>query len=331
MFTFDNLIVIIMLASSIAVLIYIVNVIRYFISFIRHIPRYKLNVESSFKALLLVIFFGQYGVYLSEEKFEIIDGKAVFETNKKSRNISVALSLLTVLGLCMFILPKIGQGTEVVGSIFENESYTGYHYATLTELDEDYEPVTLEVFAVAEVEKDENGRTITNVYVNGFGTVFGEYSEDIEVFEAPIEFTDIDGKNYDIKVFKVKPELRVTEELYTNVAGVTFKNDDVSRQDILKEIKSGDKAIRLIREMDNKNDENAIIVYSKYGMIGYIKEDLAPYISSILDAGGIVSATVSEITGGTDGKNYGCNLFIQVYKVVEKENYRPDPQENVRN
>jgi len=84
---------------------------------------------------------------------------------------------------------------------------------------------------------------------------------------------------------------------HTKVAGVTHSG----RQGRVWTLRPG-KEVFLVREPDNPYDKNAIRVERPAGgaEIGYIPRELARQIATQLDSiGGIVEATVVELTGGT--------------------------------
>lgn len=92
----------------------------------------------------------------------------------------------------------------------------------------------------------------------------------------------------------------------TKVVGVTFKNDDgTDRQKILKRVSPGDT---LELKPYTYNGAPAIMVVHALGCIGNLKATLAAdlckeqYIPH--------TAKVLDITGGTNGKSYGCNIEI---------------------
>lgn len=81
------------------------------------------------------------------------------------------------------------------------------------------------------------------------------------------------------------------------VAGESFGN----RQKRIKKLKVGN-IIVLKREKHNEYDKNAIVLYSKFGNIGYIPSDKNAKLSKYMDSGGKPWAWVRKITGGTKGK-----------------------------
>jgi len=115
------------------------------------------------------------------------------------------------------------------------------------------------------------------------------------------------------------------KEFHTKLAGVTKRNDDEDKiQDLLKDISEccyEGELLSLEHESDNVYDENAIKVFYGFDHIGYIKRDLAKELAPLVDQQR-VEAELCEITGGEDGKSFGCNILIRV--VPEGETARTD-------
>lgn len=98
----------------------------------------------------------------------------------------------------------------------------------------------------------------------------------------------------------------------TKVVGVTKNNDEgVDIQNILPELEDGSK-LNFVREPNNPYDTNAIKVICDYQHIGYIRAGLAEEIAPIIDSGKELKGYITQITGGTDGKTYGCNIHISI-------------------
>lgn len=119
-------------------------------------------------------------------------------------------------------------------------------------------------------------------------------------------------------------------EFHTKVVGTSKKNeDDESIQKLLKDISEycyEGQPLSLEHESDNPHDENAIKVYHDFDHIGYIKADLAKDLAPLVDQQR-VEAELCEITGGEDGKSFGCNILIRV--VPEGEIAQTDSREYV--
>lgn len=115
---------------------------------------------------------------------------------------------------------------------------------------------------------------------------------------------------------KVKESLPLKSEFSidtpTKVVGVTKNNDEgVDIQNILPELEDGSK-LNFAREPNNPYDTNAIKVICDYQHIGYIKAELAEEIAPIMDSGKELKGYITQITGGTNGKTYGCNIHISI-------------------
>lgn len=112
-----------------------------------------------------------------------------------------------------------------------------------------------------------------------------------------------------------KSNLRPGAEFHTKVVGVTKKNEDDKRiQSILQEMEEyccDGTPLELEHEEDNPYDKNAIKVYCDYEHIGYLNRELAQDLVGLVDSG-MVAAELSEITGGEDGKSFGCNILIRI-------------------
>jgi hypothetical protein len=105
---------------------------------------------------------------------------------------------------------------------------------------------------------------------------------------------------------------------FTNVAGVTFPNEDgASRQNVLERCQKG-MPCRLEAEPTNKYDPNAIKVMvatapGKVEQVGYIPRNLAAIIAPSLQ-GESIMVEIIDITGGFETRNgkasYGMNIAI---------------------
>lgn len=104
----------------------------------------------------------------------------------------------------------------------------------------------------------------------------------------------------------------------TKIVGVSQFNDEgIPIQMILPDLKPGGRLF-FIRDYGNQYDNNAIKAFSWNGKdschIGYISKELAAEIAPFLDKNMShdLEGVIHEITGGTDGKNYGCNVRIWI-------------------
>ncbi len=124
----------------------------------------------------------------------------------------------------------------------------------------------------------------------------------------------------------------------TKIVGVTKLNDhNIPIQSLLPSLKEGDRII-LVHDYGNEYDENAIKIYNRNGNhIGYLSASLAENISPFLEENPKydIEGVVRCITGGADGKSYGCNITIWIQDPDEPsfeelhafaKNYTPENQ-----
>lgn len=75
----------------------------------------------------------------------------------------------------------------------------------------------------------------------------------------------------------------------------------------------------LARDRHNPYDINAIEIMDGDGeTLGYINKKLAEDLAQVMDEGYVLTCEVTEITGGEDGKNLGCNILINATGEKEK-------------
>ena len=105
----------------------------------------------------------------------------------------------------------------------------------------------------------------------------------------------------------------IERDFYTKVAGVTFDNaDGTSRQSIIKKCSPGEDVI--FKPMPSKEYPDAIGVFTTKGQqLGFLKAELAHEMKYQYGTNPM-SATISDITGGDNGKSFGVNLHIVIYK-----------------
>lgn len=108
-------------------------------------------------------------------------------------------------------------------------------------------------------------------------------------------------------------KLKVERDFFSKVVGVTFGNDDgSSRQAIISNCKAGDDVI--FRPIAMKDHPEAVGVFTADGkQLGFLDTNLAAELREKYPMNPM-SATIGNITGGHDGKNYGCNLHIIIYR-----------------
>ena len=104
---------------------------------------------------------------------------------------------------------------------------------------------------------------------------------------------------------------------YTKVAGVTFEG----RQRYIRSLAAGQK-LQLKAEPNNPYDRYAVGVYTLDGtQIGFIPKGQNQTISNnLLNNRGTYDVSVSSITGGGFGSNYGCNIAIDYKQNVNSYN-----------
>lgn len=89
-------------------------------------------------------------------------------------------------------------------------------------------------------------------------------------------------------------------------------HDGSSRQKNIQRCREGD-LVTLVRESDNPHDENAILVCSADGGLGYIPADQAERLATEIDAGVRFRAYIAHINGGDVGKPLlGVVIMIQI-------------------
>jgi hypothetical protein len=97
----------------------------------------------------------------------------------------------------------------------------------------------------------------------------------------------------------------------TKVAGVSHRNRDrTNRQQIIRDTCREGQRVRLIREPNNRYDENAIGVWTEYGeQIGYLNADVARIARDKHQVDSLVGEIIG-VRGGDDGHSYGVVLRL---------------------
>lgn len=106
--------------------------------------------------------------------------------------------------------------------------------------------------------------------------------------------------------------LGVAREMHTKVVGVTFGNDDgTSRQQIISQCKAGQSVV--FKPTPTAEFPEAIGVFTENGkQLGNVNAELAhDLINRYFE--NPMKVTIADITGGKDGKNYGCNIHLIIY------------------
>ena len=95
----------------------------------------------------------------------------------------------------------------------------------------------------------------------------------------------------------------------TKLVGVTFGN----AQQIIPSLVSG-MQLKPIRESDNIYDNNAIAVFFGNHHLGYLSKAISKKLAPLMDEGAEILIKVINITGGSDGYNYGVNVSLQIFE-----------------
>jgi len=104
------------------------------------------------------------------------------------------------------------------------------------------------------------------------------------------------------------------DEFYSKIKGVTMVQ---IRQINIRELKSGQE-LHYIHEKDNAFDTNAIKLFADEQMtkeLGYVSKELAPDLLEYMNKHDKkFTIVVSEVTGGTGDKSFGCNIKIKIHR-----------------
>lgn len=113
------------------------------------------------------------------------------------------------------------------------------------------------------------------------------------------------------------------ETIKTKIRGVTKKNEDgTSRQDLIQELSEGD-ILEIDHEFDNRYDSNALVVLSPSSeRIGYLSADIAERYAPLLDAGGMITGKVLQITGDEE-TSLGVNVQLTIHTPEELPAIQP--------
>lgn len=113
---------------------------------------------------------------------------------------------------------------------------------------------------------------------------------------------------------KIDPsKLNIVRDFHSKVVGVTFNNDNgTSRQEIIRNCKIGEDVI--FKPTPTEKYPDAIGVFNTQGeQLGNLNADLAAELKRKYPLNPM-SVTISNITGGGEDYNYGCNLHIIIYE-----------------
>ena len=93
---------------------------------------------------------------------------------------------------------------------------------------------------------------------------------------------------------------------HTKVVGVSFEG----RQDVLAGLTEGSQ-LALERQPENPYDPNAIAVRFGALQIGFLKKELARQLAPHIDGGVRYRARIASLTGGSNDRNRGVNIFVE--------------------
>lgn len=110
---------------------------------------------------------------------------------------------------------------------------------------------------------------------------------------------------------KFQREHQLMETIPTKVVGVTYHNHEgTDRQLLLPRCHRGDPLTIVFYRY---RGEPAYFVYAPCGEIGNLNRGLAADLYADYGDSAIFNAEITEVTGGDSGRNYGCNIRIDVY------------------
>lgn len=107
------------------------------------------------------------------------------------------------------------------------------------------------------------------------------------------------------------------KNVVSKVSGVTF-GKRAAALERLTHYKPEQISVQLIREENNQFDNNAIAVMATVEgkgsyVVGYVPAEVAKILSSIIDKGVAVKATLNKIVGGWfEGQNYGMRIALAI-------------------
>lgn len=94
--------------------------------------------------------------------------------------------------------------------------------------------------------------------------------------------------------------------MFTKAVGVTFDNC----QSAIQKSNVGDAVLIKHKPTDEYENSTDIINARTRQRIGRINSDLAWSMLDAFDEGFVLDGVIADITGGSDGQNYGCNIKI---------------------
>jgi hypothetical protein len=127
------------------------------------------------------------------------------------------------------------------------------------------------------------------------------------LINVPIATSISYGIQNDIQIQKAIP-CHNQIGFFTKIRGVTHKNnDDSRRQELIARLIEGE-----IIYPEYYPDSCSICFFNEdRKLLGFSSDELKEELSDVLKAGATLKAVVSNITGGYDGKQFGCNIHLE--------------------
>ena len=94
--------------------------------------------------------------------------------------------------------------------------------------------------------------------------------------------------------------------MFTKAVGVTFDNCQAA----IQKSNIGDAVLIKNKPTDEYENSTDIINARTRQRVGRINSDLAWSMLDAFDEGFVLDGVIADITGGSDGQNYGCNIKI---------------------
>lgn len=94
--------------------------------------------------------------------------------------------------------------------------------------------------------------------------------------------------------------------MFTKAVGVTFDNCQAA----IQKSNIGDAVLIKHKPTDEYENSTDIINARTRQRVGRINSDLAWSMLDAFDEGFVLDGVIADITGGSDGQNYGCNIKI---------------------
>lgn len=154
-----------------------------------------------------------------------------------------------------------------------------------------------------------NGNITNNNESNKHSSVVTKKNETIE--QKSYEYSNEKVKTNNINASKSQNnnlfEGAVLNSIYASVAGVTYNG----RQKYVQQCYTG-QHLKVVRDVFNAYDNNAIALYANENQVGFVKKELAAQLSKKIDNGIKFDCIVENVTGGNNNY-YGLN--VKLYEI----------------